>query len=89
MSLRLCHRNSLGKFIDELIVLDVSRGQRDIKEFGNILKELSLNIFTPIASGGGISTYEEVNSLFKSGADKIVINTSFFTNNKFVESLSK
>ena len=40
-------------FIDELIVLDVTRGPRDPDGFCAALKALTVGCFVPIAAGGG------------------------------------
>jgi cyclase len=61
--------------IDELIVLDVSRENRDGKAFAEHVKKLNEKCFVPIAAGGGIRTVEQARSLLRSGADKIVLNT--------------
>jgi cyclase len=61
--------------IDELIVLDVSRADRNIEQFSETLKKLSRGCFMPIAAGGGITTLEQARILLRSGADKIVINS--------------
>lgn len=64
--------------IDELIVLDVSRGERDVACFCEHLKALTKGCFVPIAAGGGIRTVEHARMLLRSGADKVVINTPLF-----------
>lgn len=38
--------------IDELVVLDVSRNQRDIDQFSTQLQTLSRGCFVPISAGG-------------------------------------
>ena len=59
----------ISRYIDELIVLDVSKEKREIKNFCNILKELTDKIFVPISSGGGIRKFEHAKILLDSGAD--------------------
>jgi len=65
-------------FIDELIVLDVSRSQRNPEVFCDTLKALTAGCFVPIAAGGGIRSIEDAHRLLRSGADKIVVNTPLF-----------
>jgi cyclase len=74
--------------IDELIVLDVSRGKRDAQDFYAVLKELALGCFAPIAAGGGITTVNHARELLRSGADKVVVNTSLYNNNDFIKELA-
>ncbi|WP_345066184.1 HisA/HisF-related TIM barrel protein [Acidovorax lacteus] len=62
--------------IDELIVLDVTRGVRDPVRFCDTLKALTEGCFVPIAAGGGVRSLEHARQLLRSGADKVVINTA-------------
>lgn len=74
--------------IDELIVLDVSRGKRDTHAFCAILKELAAGCFVPIAAGGGVTTVNHARELLRSGADKVVINTSLYDKDNFIKELA-
>ena len=78
----------ISKYIDELIVLDVSRTQRNINVFSDILKTLTEKIFVPISSGGGIKKYEDAKILLDSGADKVIINSSLFADRNLIYNLS-
>jgi cyclase len=61
--------------IDELILLNASRGNKNLIEFAETLSNIVNEVFIPISAGGGIKTLEDAELLFKSGADKIVINS--------------
>lgn len=61
--------------IDELIILDVTREERDAKKFGYHVSKIAEECFVPIAVGGGIRGVEQVRDLLHTGADKIVVNT--------------
>jgi imidazole glycerol-phosphate synthase subunit HisF len=74
-------------YIDELIVLDVSRGERSISRFSRALELLSEGCFVPIAAGGGIRTIEDASQLLRSGADKVVVNTPLFKDRLLLRSL--
>lgn len=74
--------------IDELIVLDVSRGQKNIEEFCGVLKKLSEGCFVPIAAGGGVNTIETARKLLRSGADKVVVNSALYEKNSFVKDMA-
>ena len=78
----------ISRYIDELIVLDVSKEKREIKKFCNILKELTDKIFVPISSGGGIRKFEHAKILLDSGADKVIINTSIFKDIDLISNLA-
>lgn len=75
-------------FIDELIVLDITRENRDLNQFSAVLKELSANCFVPIAAGGGVRSVDDARTLLRSGADKIVINTPLFGDGELVGDLA-
>lgn len=76
-------------FIDELIVLDVSRTDRNFGAFRRTLEALTEGCFVPIAAGGGIRSIEEARQLLRSGADKVVINTGLFGNLGLARDLAK
>lgn len=73
--------------IDELIVLNVERGEKDIEEFSRNLRELSKYCLMPIAAGGGIRTFNDARLIMNSGADKLVINTPLYTQKELVTEL--
>ena len=73
--------------LDELIVLNASRNDKDINKFALILSKLVDDVFIPIAAGGGIRSMEDAKLLFDSGADKIVLNTLLYTDPNLVKKL--
>jgi len=74
--------------IDELIVLDVTRGEKKPDEFCATLKRLTEGCFVPIAAGGGVHTIEAARQLLRSGADKVVVNSALYENNGFISDLA-
>jgi cyclase len=74
--------------IDELVVLDVSRGERDILAFCDCLKAITDGCFVPVAAGGGIRRMEDASALLRAGADKVVVNSPLFTDRDFITTLS-
>ncbi len=73
--------------LDELIVLNASKKDKNIAEFSTILSKLVDDVFIPIAAGGGIRSMEDAKMLFDNGADKIVLNTVLFTDKALVKEL--
>ena len=63
--------------LDELMVLDVCRGPRDICAFCKVVRHISGLCFIPMTVGGGISSVEIAHQYLRSGADKLLINSSF------------
>lgn len=76
-------------FIDELIVLDVTRGQHDPTAFCETLKALTAGCFVPIAAGGGVRSVDQAYQLLRSGADKIVVNTPLFDQPELVRDMAR
>lgn len=74
--------------IDELIVLDVTRNEKNTAAFCDALKALTEGCFVPIAAGGGVRTIEHARTLLRSGADKVVVNTALYENNGFIGELA-
>ena len=79
---------SIARSIDELVVLEVSRGDRDLEIFAAQLELLSESCFMPLAAGGGIRTLDHAYRLFEAGADKVVVNSALFTDPALVETLA-
>jgi len=75
--------------LDELIVLNASRDAKSMVEFSQAVSQLTQDVFIPIAAGGGIRAMEDAELLFKSGADKIVLNSLLFNDVQLVEKLVK
>ncbi len=73
--------------LDELIVLNATKGDKNITKFANMIGELVNDVFIPIAAGGGIRSFEDAELLFNSGADKIVLNSAFIDNPELVRHL--
>ena len=76
-------------YIDELIVLNVTRNNRSIDQFSSMLKELSNECLVPIAAGGGIGSVSDGRKLLQSGADKLVLNTAIFKNLNLIKELNQ
>jgi cyclase len=74
--------------IDELVVLDVTRGEKKFEDFCTALKFLTDGCFVPIAAGGGVNRIETARMLLRSGADKVVVNSALYRNNSLVRDLA-
>jgi cyclase len=81
--------DAIAQSIDELVVLNVGRGDRSSAEFADHLRELSANYFLPIAAGGGIRTVDDGYRLFNANADKLVLNSPLIDNPDVVRSLAR
>lgn len=75
--------------IDELVLLDVTRDNRNQKSFIESYKKIIPNVFVPIAIGGGIRSYDDARNLFLNGADKVVINTLLYKKPEVIDEIAK
>jgi cyclase len=80
---------SIAFSLDELIVLNASKTEKNITEFAETVSNLVNDVFIPIAAGGGIRTLEDAELLFNSGADKLVLNTALVESPDLVRILVK
>lgn len=79
--------------IDEIVILDITR---DInfqssrkKNFIDVLNNLSKNSFVPFSVGGHIKELNEIETLLKNGADKVVLNSITYENKNFIKKAAK
>lgn len=73
--------------IDELILIDATKSNKNIHQFSSILSNIVNNVFIPICAGGGINKISDAEYLFKNGADKILINTAIYSNPILIKEL--
>lgn len=73
--------------LDELIVLNATRNNRNINNFAKTIAQIRKNIFVPVAAGGGIRHMKDAEVLFQHGADKIILNTALYTDQSLITQL--
>lgn len=74
--------------VDEIVILDISREKDFRHQFYKIVEELSERCFVPLSVGGWVTEAEDVRTLLKLGADKVIINTQAYRQDNFVEEVS-
>ena len=79
---------NISFFIDELIILDISRGGKDSSKFIENIKKISELCFVPISIGGGVDTCEKAQKILSNGADKILLNSINFVNKEITKEIS-
>ena len=65
--------SSIHRYIDEMIILNISnlsKNDKNKKNFISSFKKISKNCFVPITAGGGISSIKDAKELLDNGADK-------------------
>lgn len=75
--------------VDEIVLLNVSKTPESKDEFKRILSEVSKSCFVPLSVGGWINEYQYACDLIKSGADKLVLNTAFYSDIELTKALIK
>lgn len=81
--------SQISYWIDELVVLDVTRENRNLDDFCNVLKALTYGNFVPITAGGGVTDVESAKKLLRSGADKISLNSGLFDGTDLTKQLAE
>ncbi len=66
--------------LDEIVVVDATKGEKNMGKFSEVVSRLVEDVFIPVAAGGGIRKIEDAELLFKSGADKVILNSTLYTN---------
>jgi cyclase len=69
---------------DELVFLDITATIRSRKTIVELVEKVAENVFIPFTVGGGIQTVEQMDTLLKSGAEKISVNTAAVDNPKLL-----
>jgi cyclase len=81
--------SQIAHSLDELILIDATKLQKNIKKFSESISKIVENVFIPICAGGGIRNIADAELLFNSGADKILLNSVLFENPNLVLELVK
>ena len=67
------------QYADELVILNISRMNRNVTPMLEILRRVSEVCFMPLSIGGGITSLEDARRLIQGGADKVVVNSAAYT----------
>jgi len=65
---------------DELVFLDITATIRSRKTIVELVEKVAENVFIPFTVGGGIQTVEQIDTILRSGADKVSVNTAAVQN---------
>ena len=74
---------------DELILIDTVATLYGRNHLMKIIKNTSNNVFIPVTVSGGIRTLQDAEEIFKSGADKISINTAAIEKPDIIDKFAK
>lgn len=65
---------------DELVFLDITATIRGNKTIVDLVEKVAENVFIPFTVGGGIRELEHFDTLLRSGAEKVSVNTAAVDN---------
>jgi cyclase len=66
------------KEVDELVFLDITATRKGCPPNLDLLKDIASQAFMPFGYGGGIKNIKEIESVFRIGVEKTIINTAAF-----------
>ena len=72
---------------DELILINI-KSEKINSKFIEMVKNISYECYMPLTIGGGIKSIEDMKKLFKSGADRIMINSIALKNPEIIQQAS-
>ncbi len=73
------------KEVDELLFLDIDATKKEKDPPYDLISKLATECFMPFGYGGGIHSLSQIEKIIKSGAEKIIINTSAFLQKNFIK----
>ena len=74
---------------DELIYMDTVASLYGRNSLHELIAKSALDIFIPMTVGGGIRNINDAKKIFRSGADKIALNTAAVKNPKLIKELAE
>jgi cyclase len=77
------------KEVDELVLLDIGGSREDKEPDYELINDITSEAFMPIGYGGGISNLAQIEKLFRSGVEKISLNSILYSNPQIVEEASR
>lgn len=75
--------------IDELIYMDVVASLYGRNSIVHLIKNAAEKVFIPLTVGGGIRSITDVETMLRSGADKVAINTAAVKNKTLIREIAQ
>src|SRR4029079_16251064 len=82
-----CRYNEEG--IDELVVLDVTATLETRRARGDTIRQVSSQIFIPLAVGGCIQSLDDAKAVIDAGADKVSVNSAALRDPALITALAR
>lgn len=74
---------------DELVFLDISASSEGRATTFDMVRRTAETVFIPLAVGGGVRSVEDVDTLLRTGADKVGINTGAITRPAVIDEIAR
>lgn len=77
------------KKVDELVIFDIgSKKAIEGSSFIRQMQNITQNAFMPLAYGGGIKTMQDVERVFESGFDKVILSNSVINDDGLIKGIA-
>lgn len=73
------------KEVDELILIDINASRQKRKPNFDKIADMAGEAFMPFAYGGGVKTFDDFARLYKSGVEKVVVNSLIQENPEIIK----
>jgi cyclase len=73
-----------AQYVDELIIIDIDATNEGRCFSKEVIEKVSKECFMPLTIGGGINSIEVIRELVLQGADKVVINSAAYLNERLI-----
>jgi imidazole glycerol-phosphate synthase subunit HisF len=77
------------KEVDELVLLDITATNQKQPPNFQLISQIITEAFMPIGYGGGISNMNDIESLFRLGVEKVIMNAATISNPNLVKEAAK
>jgi imidazole glycerol-phosphate synthase subunit HisF len=77
------------KEVNELVLLDIEISKTGKKIDFDFLKEIASESFMPLCYGGGLKSMKEIEMIFRSGFEKVSLNSSALENRTLVSDVAQ
>lgn len=77
-----------SQYTDELVFLNICRKNRNIEQLVKLIPQIAQVSFMPLSVGGGIKNINDAANLINQGADKVILNSSAYTNPELITQIS-
>lgn len=75
--------------IDEILVMDVVASLYGRPQILDVVRTIAEQVFVPLTVGGGVRSVDDFESLLRSGADKVAVNSAAIRNPEVIEELAR